>query len=80
MNRLLLTGLLAAGTISHAQSASTAGQKNEEIDYSIFYDQGEYRDPTFIESTDPCPKTSQGSGRYGRKVSGDAEAVGEVLV
>lgn len=56
MNRLLLTGLLAAGTISHAQSASTAGQKNEEKDYSIFYDQGEYRDPTFIESTDPCPK------------------------
>lgn len=23
--------------------------------YSIFYDQGEYRDPTFINSTDPWP-------------------------
>lgn len=25
--------------------------------YSIFHDQGEYRDPTFIESTDPWPAT-----------------------
>lgn len=29
--------------------------------YSIFYDQGEYRDPTFIESTDPW-RATDGSG------------------
>lgn len=34
--------------------------------YSIFYDQGEYRDPTFIESTDPWP----GNRRFGERVLG----------
>lgn len=34
--------------------------------YSIFFDQGEYRDPTFIESTDPWP----GNRRFGERVSG----------
>ena len=34
--------------------------------YSIFFDQGEYRDPTFIESTDPWP----GNRRFGERVPG----------
>ena len=34
--------------------------------YSIFYDQGEYRDPTFIESTDPWP----GNHQFGERVLG----------
>ena len=34
--------------------------------YSIFFDQGEYRDPTFIESTDPWP----GNRRFGERVLG----------
>lgn len=34
--------------------------------YSIFFDQGEYRDPTFIESTDPWP----GKRRFGERVQG----------
>ncbi len=32
----------------------------------IFYDQGEYRDPTFIESTDPWP----GNHQFGERVLG----------
>ena len=34
--------------------------------YSIFYDQGEYRDPTFINSTDPWP----GDRNFGERVRG----------
>ena len=34
--------------------------------YSIFYDQGEYRDPTFIESSDPWP----GNRPFGERVPG----------
>lgn len=34
--------------------------------YSIFYDQGEYRDPTFINSTEPWP----GNRPIGERVSG----------
>lgn len=34
--------------------------------YSIFYDQGEYRDPTFIESTDPWP----GNRNFGERLIG----------
>lgn len=34
--------------------------------YSIFYDQGEYRDPTFINSTDPWP----GNRNFGERVRG----------
>ena len=34
--------------------------------HSIFYDQGEYRDPTFIESTDPWP----GNHQFGERVLG----------
>lgn len=34
--------------------------------YSVFYDQGEYRDPTFIESSDPWP----GARNYGERVQG----------
>ena len=34
--------------------------------YSIFYDQGEYRDPTFIESSDPWP----GNRRFGERILG----------
>lgn len=34
--------------------------------YSIFHDQGEYRDPTFIESSDPWP----GNRNFGERVRG----------
>lgn len=34
--------------------------------YSIFYDQGEYRDPTFINSSDPWP----GDRNFGERVRG----------
>lgn len=34
--------------------------------YSIFYDQGEYRDPTFIDSSDPWP----GDRNFGERVRG----------
>lgn len=34
--------------------------------YSIFYDQGEYRDPTFIDSSDPWP----GDRPFGERVRG----------
>ena len=34
--------------------------------YSIFYDQGEYRDPTFINSTDPWP----GDRNFGERLRG----------
>lgn len=34
--------------------------------YSVFYDQGEYRDPVFIDSKDPWP----GNRRFGEKILG----------
>ena len=37
------------------RSQHTKSQPQGFDTYSIFYDQGEYRDPTFINSSDPWP-------------------------
>ncbi len=50
---------------SSANGISSRNRKDSDY-YSIFYDQGEYRDPTFIESTDPWP----GNHQFGERVLG----------
>ena len=70
----LSTGLPTIATVLQASGYNTAlvgkwhlKSQPQGFDwYSIFYDQGVYRDPTFINSTDPWP----GDRDFGERASG----------
>lgn len=68
------TTLPTIATVLHDNGYATAlmgkwhlkSQPQGFDEYSIFYDQGEYRDPTFIDSKDPWP----GDRPFGERVRG----------